>query len=83
MCFNCQGLGHIAYECPNQKVVSLVEEDEAKEEGVEKVAESNCKTGENSNFLKNGKMVISVKIQNFSKSQMTKRTSLLESSHEI
>ena len=42
-----------------------------------------CKTRENSNFLKKGKMVILVKIQNFSRSQMTKRTSLLESSHEI
>ena len=28
-------------------------------------------------------MVIMVKIQNFSRSQMTKRTSLLESSHQI
>ena len=35
------------------------------------------KTCENSNFLKNGKIVISVKIQNFSSSRMTKRTSLL------
>ena len=34
-----------------------------------------CKTRENSNFLKNGKIVISVKIQNFSRSRMTKRTS--------
>ena len=42
-----------------------------------------CKTRENSNFLKNGKMVISVKIQNFSRSLITKRTSLLESSCEI
>ena len=42
-----------------------------------------CKTRENSNFLKKGKMIISVKIQNFSRSQMTKRTSPLESSHEI
>ena len=42
-----------------------------------------CKTRENSIFFKNGKMVISVKIQNFSRSQMTKRTSPLESSHEI
>ena len=32
-----------------------------------------CKTRENSNFLKNGKMVISVKIQNFSRSQMMKK----------
>ena len=42
-----------------------------------------CKTQENSNFLKNGKIVISVKIENFSRSRMTKRTSPLESSHEI
>ena len=35
------------------------------------------------NFLKKGKMVISVKIQNFSRSRMTKRTSPLESSPEI
>ena len=43
----------------------------------------NCKTWESSNFLKNGKMVISVKIHNFSRSWMIKRTSPLESSHEI
>ena len=42
-----------------------------------------CKTRENFNFLKKGKMVISVKIQNFSRSRMTKRTLLLESSREI
>ena len=42
-----------------------------------------CKTRENSNFLKKGKMVISVKIQNFSRSRMMKRTSLLESSRNI
>ena len=41
------------------------------------------KTRENSNFLKNGKMVISIKIRNFSRSRMTKRTSPLESSREI
>ena len=42
-----------------------------------------CETPRKSNFLKNGKMVISVKIQNFSRSWMTKRTSTLESSREI
>ena len=43
-----------------------------------------CKTRENSNFSeKNGKMVISVKNQNFSRSWMTKQTSPLESSREI
>ena len=43
----------------------------------------NCKTRENSNFLKNGKIVILVKIQNFSRSRMMKRILPLESSHEI
>ena len=42
-----------------------------------------CKTPENSNFLKKDKMVISVKIQNCSRSRMTKQTSPLESSREI
>ena len=42
-----------------------------------------CETPKNSNFLKKGKIVISVKIQNFSRSRMTKRTSPLESSREI
>ena len=42
-----------------------------------------CKTRENSNLLKKGKIVISVKIQNFYRSRITKRTSPLESSCEI
>ena len=41
------------------------------------------KPRKNPNFMKNGKMVISVKIQNFSRSRMTKRTLPLESSREI
>ena len=41
------------------------------------------KTRENSNFLKKGKMAILVKIQNFSRSRMTKWTSPLESSCKI
>ena len=41
MCFKCQGLGHIDYECPNQKVIALIEEDKAKDEDVEQVIESN------------------------------------------
>ena len=41
------------------------------------------KTRENSNFLKNGKIVISVKIRNFFRSRMTKQISPLESSREI
>ena len=42
-----------------------------------------CETPRKSNFLKNGKMVISVKIRNFSRSRMTKRTSPLELSYKI
>ena len=38
---------------------------------------------ENSNFLKKGKTVISVKIRNFSRSRMKKWISPLQSSHEI
>ena len=41
MCFKCQGLGHIDSECPNKKVIALIEEDEAKEEDVEQVIKSN------------------------------------------
>ena len=41
-----------------------------------------CETSRKSNFLKNGKMVISVKIRNFFRSWMTKRTSPLESSQK-
>ena len=42
-----------------------------------------CETPRKSNFLKNGKMVISIEIHDFSRSRMTKQTSPLESSHEI
>ena len=43
-----------------------------------------CKTRENSNFWKKGKIVISVKIRNlFSGSRMTKRISPLESSRKV
>ena len=42
-----------------------------------------CETPRKYNFLKNGKIIISVKIQKFFRSRMTKRTSPLESSREI
>ena len=42
-----------------------------------------CEIPRKSNFLKKGKMVILVKIRNFSRSWMTKRISSLESSREI
>ena len=42
-----------------------------------------CKTQENFEFSENSKMVISIKIRNFSRSQMMKWTSPLESSREI
>ena len=40
-----------------------------------------CETPRNPDFLRKDKMVISVKIRNFSTSQMTKRISQLESYH--
>ena len=42
-----------------------------------------CETPKNPDFLRKDKMVNSVKIRNFSRSRMTKRTSPLESSREI
>ena len=42
-----------------------------------------CETPRKYNFLKKGKIIISVKIQKFFRSRMTKRTSPLESSREI
>ena len=42
-----------------------------------------CETPENPDFLRKDKMVISVEIRNFSRSQKTKRISPLESSREI
>ena len=45
--------------------------------------EGECEAPRKSNFMKKGKMIILVKIQNFSRSRMTKRTSPLESSREI
>ena len=43
----------------------------------------NVKPQENPIFCKKGKMVILVNTQNFSRSRMTKRTSLLQLSREI
>ena len=42
-----------------------------------------CKTRENANFLRKGKIYFRLKIQNFSRSRMTKQTSPLKSSREI
>ena len=50
---------------------------------IQPATQPTCKTRENSNFWKKGKMVILFKIQNFSRSRMTKRTSPLESSRGI
>ena len=42
-----------------------------------------CKTRENFQFLQNGKIIISIKTRNFSRSRMMKRISPLESKCEI
>ena len=47
------------------------------------LSKGECKTRENSNFRKNGKIVISVKTRNFYRSRMMKWTSPLELSREI
>ncbi|XP_017982330.1 PREDICTED: uncharacterized protein LOC108663252 [Theobroma cacao] len=36
-CFKCQGFGHIASDCPNRKIISLVEEEVMEEPRLEKV----------------------------------------------
>ena len=56
---------------------------EAKTAEVDLGGATDVKPRENSNFLKNGKTVISVKTRNFSKSRMIKRISPLESCREI
>ena len=56
---------------------------EFRDEILVKKGGGDVKPRENPNFLKKGKMVILVKIQNFSRSRMTKQTSSLESSHGI
>ena len=60
----CQGLVVIAGDLPRDRELTFG---------------SDCETPKKSNFLKNGKMVISVKTRNFFRSQMTKHTSPLES----
>ena len=57
-CFKCQGLGHIDSKCPNQKAFALIEEDEAKEEDVEQVIESNHvqEDDENKSLLSKSKL---------------------------
>ena len=55
----------------NIVVIELIEDD------------NECETPRNPNFIRNDKMVILVKIRNFFRSQMMKRTSPLESSREI
>ena len=57
-CFKCPGLGHLDSECPNQKVFALIEEDEAKEEDIEQVIESNHvqEDDENKSLLSKSKL---------------------------
>ena len=42
-CFQCQGLGHYAYECPNKKVMILIDGEYISESEVEKGEESEVK----------------------------------------
>ncbi|XP_057247453.1 uncharacterized protein LOC130589856 [Beta vulgaris subsp. vulgaris] len=49
-CYRCQGLGHIASECPNKKVITLVEY-EAIEEGYEEEEEENVEEEEEGRYI--------------------------------
>ena len=70
------GIVYVAYACDSLRLYRISGRNSFFRRG-------KCKTQENSNFLKKGKMVISVKTQNFSRSRMTKRISPFESSREI
>ena len=50
-CFKCEGLGHIDFECSNQKVIALIKEDEAKEDVEEVVEFSHVQEDEKSSLL--------------------------------
>jgi len=45
-CFKCQGLGHIAFDCPNRKVITLPEWETMKEEEKKDVEEDNMEEEE-------------------------------------
>ena len=69
-------LGEVTYACGWMRMCA-----EFRDEII--LRRGDCKIRENSNFLKKGKIIISVKIRNFYRYRMTKWTSLLESSREI
>jgi len=43
-CFKCQGLGHVAADCPNRRVITLAEWDAVKEEVVEEEKDESVET---------------------------------------
>jgi len=45
-CFKCQGLGHIATDCPNRWVITLAEWDAVKEEVAEEEKEESVEATE-------------------------------------
>ena len=45
-CFKCQGLGHVAADCPNRRVITLAEWDAVKEDVVEEETEESVETPE-------------------------------------
>ena len=70
----------LGMDCENPTVVdaTVASDVPPKVGGIELV-----KPGKNLNFLKKGKMVISIKIRKFFRSRMMKQTSPLEFSREI
>ena len=82
------GFAIIAVYVDDLNLIETLEEliktiDDLKKEFEMKDLGKTCKTQEISNLWKNGKIIISVKTRNFSRSWMTKRISPLESSREI
>ena len=79
-----QGLYRVTYACGGMRMcVEFRDEILLRGGGGGGGGGGECETPRKSNFLKNGKMVISVKIWIFSRSQTTKLTSPLESFREI
>ena len=62
-CFKCQGLGHLASDCPNRKVISLgewesVKQEEKKEEDEETVEEEEESLEEEVTGVDEGEMLV-------------------------
>ena len=83
MCFKCQGLGHIDFECPNQKVIALMEEDEAKEKDVEQTIESNHVQEDDEKNSLLSKFELDVEVVKYNRVQEDEEKSSLQSNFDL